>query len=97
LLLGGPRARRLRIARAFHLHGQVRHRPFVRLQCGRAEGRLREALQRWCWPVSYGSPPHPLRGVEDGTLFLDALDKVRVVLRPTLAPRPGRRSRPSFS
>lgn len=72
-MLGGTGRERLAVARAFHRASPLRGAPFVGLDCGDDEHRLRSALQGWLVPGSGEPGVNPLHECECGTLFLDSV------------------------
>jgi DNA-binding NtrC family response regulator len=73
IVLGGTGAERLAVARAFHRASPLRGAPFLGLDCGGEEPRLRCALQIWLLPETGGPWANPLHDCECGTLFLDSV------------------------
>src|SRR5438045_2971232 len=73
LILGGTAAERDQVARDFHQHSPVGGGAFVRFDCLRDEEALRDSLLTWASLGLSRPAPGPLAGVEQGTLFLDAI------------------------
>jgi len=101
LLVGGTRGERERLALAFHRGSPLGLGPFVRLDAGPDEDRLRCALEHALSAVTCERPDNPLRESEGGTLFLDrvahlSLATQRLLLR-LLASPPAAASGPCFS
>jgi DNA-binding NtrC family response regulator len=101
LLVGGTRGERERLALAFHRGSPLRLGPFVRLDAGPDEDRLRCALECALSTVTCERLDNPLRESEGGTLFLDrvahlSLATQRLLLR-LLASPPAAASGPCFS
>ena len=75
LVVGGTAALRDQVARAFHRESPLRNGAFVPVDCAKDEDRLRVALRAW---TGEGGPadPNPLQAAEQGTLFLDAVERL---------------------
>ncbi len=73
LVLGGTRAQRVAVARAFHAASPLRSRPFLAVDCAREESRLARGLQAWLLPDAGALSVNPLRESEGGTLYLDSV------------------------
>jgi DNA-binding NtrC family response regulator len=78
LVVGGTVERRDQVARAFHQESPLRTGPFVYVDCARDEDRLRVALEDWMAAPTelIGTPMNPYRDAEQGTLFLDPVEKL---------------------
>ena len=78
LLVGGMAGERERLACAFHRGSLLRRGPFVHLDGGRDEDRLRRALESALSAVLCERPGNPLRESEGGTLFLDRVSRLSI-------------------
>ncbi|TMQ68847.1 MAG: hypothetical protein E6K81_16220 [Candidatus Eisenbacteria bacterium] len=74
-LVGGTAARRDQVARAFHRESPLHDGPFVSVDCGSDEERLRAALEGWLEPGE-AKEPNPYQAAERGTLFLDQVERL---------------------
>jgi DNA-binding NtrC family response regulator len=74
LVLGGCGAARREVARAFHRESRLRRGPFVCLDAGSHEPRLRASLEAWLSDSSGALGSDPLCDALLGTLFLDRID-----------------------
>jgi len=84
LILGGPRAWRLRVASRCHRDGLLRHGPFVALSGGSDDVRLHRAIQGRLLNRPAPLFHDPLARAEGGTLFLDALERFPVLTQRLL-------------
>ena len=78
LVVGGTAERRDQVARAFHQESPLRAGPFVNVDCTREEDRLRVALQEWTATATpaIAAEVHPYQSAEQGTLFLDHVERL---------------------
>jgi DNA-binding NtrC family response regulator len=100
LITGGTAGERERLALAFHRGGPLRRGPFVRLEAGRDEERLRCALEHALSAVTCERPDNPLRASEGGTLYVDRVSRLALttqrVLLKVLASLPAAVNGPCF-
>jgi DNA-binding NtrC family response regulator len=75
MVVGGSTERRDQVARAFHRESPLHDGPFVSVDCGHDEERLRAALTAWLEPDS-AAEPNPYRAAERGTLYLDQVERL---------------------
>lgn len=75
LIVGGSAALRGEVALAFHRESPLCGGPFVAVDCASEEDRLCSALRAWT-SGSSESEPNPFRAAEQGTLFLDPVDRL---------------------
>jgi len=75
LVIGGTAALRDQVARAFHRESPLRNGAFVPLDCPGDEDRLRASLLVWT-AAEHASDPNPLQAAEEGTLYLDSIEKL---------------------
>lgn len=75
MVVGGTADRRDQVARAFHRESPLHDGPFVNVDCGQEEERLRSALQGWLEPGA-AAEPNPYRAAERGTLYLDQVERL---------------------
>ncbi len=68
-------ALRNQVARAFHRESPLRSGTFVAVDCTSDEERLRASLLAWTGAAGE-SDPHPFRAAEQGTLFLDPVERL---------------------
>jgi len=101
LLVGGTNGERERLAFAFHRGSPLERGPFVPLDAGRDEDRLRCALEHALSAVTCERVDNPLRESEGGTLFLDRVSHLSLatqhVLLRVLAGLPAAVAGPCFS
>ena len=75
LVVGGNASLRDQVARAFHRESPLRNGAFVPVDCARDEERLRASLMIWT-AEDNASGPHSLQAAEQGTLYLDAVERL---------------------
>lgn len=75
MIIGGTVLQRDRVARTFHHESPLRAGPFVSVDCGADQDRLRHALRAWT-SSGNGSPTNPLREAEEGTLYLERVEEL---------------------
>jgi DNA-binding NtrC family response regulator len=75
LVTGGTAALRDQVARAFHRESPLRNGAFVPLDCSQDEDRLRASLLAWT-AAEHESDPNPLQAAEEGTLYLDLVERL---------------------
>ncbi len=85
LVTGGQAKTRRAVALSFHDAGPLRRGPFVHVDCGRDEPRLRSALEACLTQTATENGPGPVLAAWGGTLFLDriaslSLDSQRLLL-----------------
>jgi DNA-binding NtrC family response regulator len=101
LLVGGAAGEREGLALSFHFGSPLRRGPFVRLDAGRDEDRLRCALEHALSAVTCERLDNPLRESEGGTLYLDRVSRLspatQHVLLRVLASLPAAVTGPCFS
>jgi len=100
MLVGGTAGQRERLALAFHRGSPLRRGPFVGLEAGRDEDRLRCALEHALSSVTCERLDNPLRESEGGTLFLDRITRLSLptqhVMLRVLGSPPAAASGPCF-
>jgi DNA-binding NtrC family response regulator len=83
LIIGGTVLQRDRVARTFHNESPLRAGPFVSVDCGADQERLRQALRAWTSSGS-SSPTNPFRDAEEGTLYLERVEDLPPDTQPLL-------------
>jgi len=71
LVTGGQAEHRRAVALSFHESGPLRQGPFVHVDCGRDEPRLRAALEGCLAPAATDGSPNLVLAAWGGTLYLD--------------------------
>jgi len=72
-----------RVARTFHNESPLRAGPFVSVDCGADQDRLRQALRAWTSSGS-SSPTNPFQDAEEGTLYLERVEDMPPDTQPFL-------------
>ena len=74
LISGGTARDRESLGFEFHRASPLRVGPFVSIDCGRDDARVRASLQSWLTHADCFSHDNPLRAAARGTLFLDSIE-----------------------